>query len=68
MELIQEWIEHLPDLPHKCGGETPRTAPGETCECGITEQHTHCDGCGRVRSKGSGETIAEWTFPYPEGA
>ena len=63
MKLTQEWIEHLPSTPNKCGGVTPRTAIGEVCECGITEQHTHCDGCGHVHSKGSGEVIREWTIP-----
>ena len=63
MTLSQEWIDHSPNLPHKCGGETRRTAVGETCECGMPEQHTHCDGCGRVRSIGSGDVIKEWTIP-----
>ena len=63
MKLTQGWIEHLPDTPNKCGKVTQRTAVNEVCECGMVEQHTHCDGCGRIHSKGSGRVIAEWTIP-----
>ncbi|MCK5316343.1 MAG: hypothetical protein KAJ55_00435 [Anaerolineales bacterium] len=64
-DLSNEWIKHLPDWPNKCAGKVPEIVKeADTCECQIRERHTHCPGCGRVVSQGSGETIATFKMQF----
>lgn len=69
MRLYYEWVRHSPDIGFlgrgvaKCVGSMAATIKADAlCECGHTDLHEHCPGCGLTVSTGSGEIIAEYTL------